>query len=133
MQQRFVLLAALISVTLSQSLYAIDEINQRTGLSSGESYVGLPLFVATKPATSFHTFKGTLKDNLDQIASQAGWQTKWQSKKFYHVLLETDIAGDSLAGVVDQLLQHYPLQASFDGQNHIITISDKAAPPLLKK
>lgn len=69
------------------------------------------------------TTPGTIRDNVEHIAHQYGWQQViWSSCKNFRWVSKTRITAPDLKGIMRKLLEGYPLQAVFYNGNHVLVI-----------
>ena len=81
-----------------------------------EGYVAHPLY-------SISVERGTLKENVERLVHKYDWKVKWQFKKAYPVLINTEMSGPSFISVMDQLLSHYSLKATYNDTDRVVTVS----------
>jgi len=62
----------------------------------------------------FKLRKGLLKDNIIRFAKKYNWRVTWRTANNYYVMLNTKMVGSKFQVVMDQLLAHYPLYASYN-------------------
>lgn len=71
-------------------------------------------------------YPGSLKQNVQRILNDAGWQkVVWGVPYDYSWVGQTQISGSSVQNVMQQLLAHYPLQAVFYDENHVVLIRSR--------
>ncbi|MGD9107755.1 MAG: hypothetical protein PVI75_01110 [Gammaproteobacteria bacterium] len=63
---------------------------------------------------SFKLRKGLLKENVFRIACKYRWKVRWLAPNKYYVTLATKIVGPTFPIVMNGLLSHYPLRATYD-------------------
>lgn len=85
----------------------------------------IPKIYQSRNKFIFQTKKGWLASNLKRFSKKEGWQIKWRAKRNYQLLLSTEIAGETFPNAVNELLSHYPLRASFNQREKIMTIYDQ--------
>ena len=82
-----------------------------------------PIRNDSKPLLTEIIYPGSIKNNVERIAAQFGWpQVVWNTKFDYRWVGKTEIHGNNLQGILDQLLAGYPLQAILYEGNHILAI-----------
>ncbi|MEE9571610.1 MAG: hypothetical protein V3W20_01025 [Candidatus Neomarinimicrobiota bacterium] len=62
----------------------------------------------------FKLRKGLLKDNILRFAKKYNWRVTWRVANNYYVMLNTKMVGPKFRVVMDQLLAHYSLYASYN-------------------
>jgi hypothetical protein len=78
---------------------------------------------ATPAPASIAVYPGSLKENIERIAAHYGWrQVVWDAPQDFKWVGHAQIQGDSLASVLRQLLDDFPLQAVFYHGNHVLYI-----------
>lgn len=65
-------------------------------------------------AFSFELRRGTLKGNVLRLAKKYNWQVRWFAPNKYCVALATRIVGPTFPILMNQLLSHYPIRATYD-------------------
>ncbi len=71
---------------------------------------------------SVTVYSGSLKENIERIATHYGWpQIVWDAPD-YNWIGQTRIEGPNLFSILRQLLTSYPLQAIFYQGNHVLLI-----------
>jgi hypothetical protein len=82
-----------------------------------------------KPYDTFHAtlsqLQGTLKDNITNIVTKSGWKIKWKSNDDFQVIGTSVFSGKDLYTTLAQILNNYPLQATFYKKNKIVTITSR--------
>jgi len=79
--------------------------------------------VRQKPLASVEVYPGSLRENIERIAAHYGWhQVVWDSPQDYQWVGYAQIQGNSLAGVLHDLLYDFPLQAVLYQGNHVLYI-----------
>lgn len=115
---------AVIGCGISTYATAFEISNQRTAVPSHTVYVGLPFYFGSSSKYSFTTVQGPLKSNVVEMASLHHWSVNWCAKQFYLVATEEKISGPNFKDLAGKLLSHYPLQAQFDDNNKVLTVSE---------
>mgnify|MGYP007059540172 CR=1 FL=1 len=68
-------------------------------------------------------YEGSLKANVERIVRAGRWKKLvWKLPYDYQWVGKTEFTGDSVEGVIGQLLKHYPLQAVFYKANQVVEI-----------
>jgi hypothetical protein len=82
---------------------------------------------SAQPQTRVAVFtSGSLKENIERIASQYGWKTVvWNSPDDYQWTTYTRIEKNTFQDVLRLVLARYPLQAVFYAGNHVIEIKPR--------
>ena len=66
---------------------------------------------------------GSLKGNIQRMAKKAGWPTfVWAVNGDYTWVGKTKMHAQSFAGIMQQLLKDYPVQANFYQGNKVLAI-----------
>lgn len=79
--------------------------------------------VRQKPLASIAVYPGSLRENIERIAAHYGWHNViWDAPQDFTWVGYAQIQGDTLAAVLRQLLDDYPLQAIFYQGNHVLYI-----------
>ncbi|MBS0349625.1 MAG: TcpQ domain-containing protein [Proteobacteria bacterium] len=79
--------------------------------------------VRQKPLQSIGVYPGSLRENIERISAHYGWhQVIWDVPQDFRWVGYAQIQGDTLASVLHQLLNDYPLQAVFYQGNHVLYI-----------
>ena len=74
------------------------------------------------PLLSVSMYSGSLKENVERIATLYGWpQLVWDAPD-YNWIGQTTIEGINVFSILRQLLTSYPLQAVFYQGNHVLYI-----------
>lgn len=84
-----------------------------------------PCRYANRSKFSFKLRKGLLKDNVYRLANKYNWRVAWQVPNNYRVLLNTEIVGATFPVVMNQLLSHYPLRATYNAKHKSMMIRNK--------
>jgi hypothetical protein len=81
------------------------------------------VIVRQKPLQSIGVYPGSLRENVERISAHYGWrQVIWDAPQDFRWVGFAQIQGDTLADVLRQLLNDYPLQAVFYQGNHVLYI-----------
>lgn len=76
-----------------------------------------------KPLLTVDIYPGSLKENIERIAANAGWhQVVWDAPQDYMWVGHAQIRGENLSVILRRLLDDYPLQAVFYQGNHVLYI-----------
>ena len=75
----------------------------------------------------FKLRKGLLKNNILRFAKKYNWRVTWRTANNYYVMLNTKMVGPKFRMVMDQLLAHYPLYASYNTYNRRMVVYKKPA------
>ncbi len=79
--------------------------------------------VRQKPLPVAEVYPGSLKENIERIASHYGWHhVVWDAPEDYRWVGYAQIHGENLSIILRQLLNDYPLQAVFYQGNHVLYI-----------
>lgn len=83
------------------------------GVSSaqGRHYLGYPARYANEVQAQL--FKGSLKGNVERIAAQNNWSLHWKVNEKLMVLVEARLAGPDFVAVMNELLGHYSVEATY--------------------
>lgn len=127
MNRILIIFLVAIFCMLNTNVFAFEVTNVRTTVPEHSAYLGIPLYFSSAPKYTFTTFKGTLKANLEHVAYLHHWTIAWCSKKIYYVMSEDEISGTNFHDVTEKLLSHYPLQATYDTKNKVLSIDDLPA------
>ncbi|MAZ77279.1 MAG: hypothetical protein CMF39_01200 [Legionellaceae bacterium] len=106
------LLAMFLLPAFADATYQIADSSRGVLAAKGKHYTGYPNRYADR--VTFQLFKGSLKDNVQRVAQQHGWQVDWQIRQRYPVLIETQIAGPDFVTVMNDLLRHYPVSVTYE-------------------
>ena len=82
--------------------------------------------VKQQPVLTVQVYPGSLKENIERIAAHYGWhQVVWDAPQDFRWVGHAQIQGRTLAIVLSQLLNDYPLQAVFYQGNHVLYIHSR--------
>ena len=77
----------------------------------------------THHAITVTLYEGSLKGNIERIIKAEHWKKLvWKLPYDYQWVGKTDFTGETVEGVIAQLLKHYPLQAVFYKANQVVEI-----------
>ncbi|MGD9152876.1 MAG: hypothetical protein PVG30_04365 [Gammaproteobacteria bacterium] len=79
-----------------------------------KSNVDYPQQYVNGAIISFKLRKGLLKENVICFAGKYRWKVRWLAPNKYYVTLATKIVGPTFPIVMNRLLSHYPLRATYD-------------------
>lgn len=83
----------------------------------------VPVMPPPKPMFTTTAMPGSLKDNVERIVAQSHWGTVvWNLPIDYNWQGTMTITAPDVQGALSQLLANYPVQATFYGKNHIVSI-----------
>jgi hypothetical protein len=81
-----------------------------------------------KPLFTTVALPGSLKDNVERIVAQSHWGTVvWNLPIDYNWSGTMAINAPDVQEAIAQLLAHYPVQATFYENNHIVSIEARRA------
>lgn len=84
------------------------------------------VIVRQKPLRGAELYPGSLRENIERIAAHYGWhRVIWDAPQDFRWVGHARIQGDSLASILHQLLEDYPLQAVFYQGNHVLYIHSR--------
>lgn len=77
-------------------------------------------------STEYRFIPGSLKENIVHLAKQLGWSTViWQPSYDYQWVGISHFSQKNLKEILNEVLEHFPLQAIFYEGNHVLVITPR--------
>ncbi len=90
------------------------------------TYSRKPTYQHRYRRTRVTIYPGSLKGNIQRLARYFGWpQMVWNTQEDFRWVGKTIIQANNFSGILQRLLQSYPLQATFYRGNHVLVINPR--------
>lgn len=125
MKRVFLMSCVLLSLMpfAAYATWQVADASHGTNLSQPSDLSSKDYPKALQDQASIQLQKGSLRDNVERAAAENNWEVIWHADDQYRVLTKSTFSGPDFSTVMDQLLSHYHLRASFDDNNCVMTVS----------
>lgn len=112
MKKSIIILSLVCSLPLAaMASYQVASPARGVPTQKAKQALGYPAQYSGKVVASIQ--KGHLYNNVNRISAANDWHLQWNIKQKYPVLINTTIAGGDFKQVMNQLLSHYPVKATY--------------------